>query len=259
MFTRASVAASVTLALLIGFAEGITSRVAGAGAPTFSAATVRVSESGAIGVWIRASQVTFHAENALFLDLVRYAYGVPSFQIVGVPPSLTAIRFDIDATILPNGRGREVPAMLQSLLAERFALAATAETWQMPVHALRLTGINPRYGPHLSRSPLDCSRVNVRLSPMEPLVSSRPICGIAVSPLRMRAAGVTMSQFANALASVLGKPVVDETGLEGFFDLDVFSAYGDIASALREQLGLMLLAKDGTATVLVIQFARPPS
>ena len=68
-----------------------------------------------------------------------------------------------------------------------------------------------------------------------------------------------MSQFANALAGLIGKPVVDESGLKGFFDFDVFSAYGDIASALREQLGLTLLAKDGTATVLVIQFARPPS
>ena len=259
MFTRASVAAAVTLALLVAFAEGRPSSVAGASAPTFSAATVRVSESGAIGAWIRASRLMFRAENALFVDLVRYAYGLPSFQIVGVPASLTAIRFDIDATILPNGRVPDIPGMLQAFLAERFALAAKAETRRMPVHALRLISIKPKYGPNLTHSPLDCSRVNVRPSQIEPRIGSRPVCGIAVSSMRIRATGVTMSQFANALAGLIGKPVVDESRLEGPFDFDVFSAHGDIASALREQLGLMLLAKDGTASVLVIQFARLPS
>jgi uncharacterized protein (TIGR03435 family) len=55
-------------------------------------------------------------------QLVAYAYKMRSYEISG-PEWMTTDRFDIQA-LLPDGATKDdVPAMLQSLLAERFKLA----------------------------------------------------------------------------------------------------------------------------------------
>jgi uncharacterized protein (TIGR03435 family) len=88
------------------------------------------------------------------------------------------------------------------------------------------------------------------------------------------ASGAEISLLAVALASEVGRPVIDQTGLKGRFDINLKwspSASGNVRpgsasldppsavfTAIREQLGLNL--EPGTATVemLVIDDARNP-
>lgn len=63
----------------------------------------------------------------------------------------------------------------------------------------------------------------------------------AVGPLRLR--GTTIAEFAATLAGFVGRPVIDQTGLTGTYDIDVQGEYTDVdalATALREQLGLVI-------------------
>ena len=84
--------------------------------------------------------------------------------------------------------------------------------------------------------------------------------------------GVDMAAFIRNLTPFAGRPIVDKTGLTGFFDLDLTwtpdpSAGNDPAptgdgvslfTALEEQLGLRLDAQRGPVPVLVIESAERP-
>lgn len=79
-------------------------------------------------------------------------------------------------------------------------------------------------------------------------------------------------QLVSALSAVLGRPVVDHTGLAGNFDIHLeglphaaSSGVGmsatdldRIRAATREQLGLLLTLQDQTIDVTVIDHAERP-
>ena len=68
-------------------------------------------------------------------DYIGMAYQVKDFQIVG-PDWMAGQKFDIHAKI-PDGATRsQLPAMMQSLLAERFKLAVHIEKKEAPVYVL---------------------------------------------------------------------------------------------------------------------------
>jgi uncharacterized protein (TIGR03435 family) len=90
----------------------------------------------------------------------------------------------------------------------------------------------------------------------------------------------TTAQLARALESVVGRPVVDETGLTGTFDMDVQwvpepgvdatiqgqgplvtapAASGSIFTALQEQLGLRLESARDPVEVLVVESVTRPT
>ena len=68
----------------------------------------------------------------------------------------------------------------------------------------------------------------------------------------------SLSDFAEELSGVVGRPVMDRTGVEGVFYLvvgwdDKPDAEGpDIFAALREQLGLRLEKGDAPVNTLVV-------
>lgn len=81
----------------------------------------------------------------------------------------------------------------------------------------------------------------------------------------IRGEGVPLRNLANALGGIVRKPVIDETGLEGVFEIALDwndspeSSGPSIYTALREQLGLRLDAKKGPVTTYVIERAEKPS
>jgi uncharacterized protein (TIGR03435 family) len=99
------------------------------------------------------------------------------------------------------------------------------------------------------------------------------------TPGSLQIKGEPLTRLAQALTGMLGRPVVDRTGLEGTFDLeldyDPESAIGlraldggrapspsmgpAISTALREQLGLRLESRNELISVVVIVNAEPPS
>jgi hypothetical protein len=63
----------------------------------------------------------------------------------------------------------------------------------------------------------------------------------SIGPISM--SGTTLSAFAQVLEGFLGRPVLDDTGLAGTFDIQLQGQYDDhdaLIAALRDQLGLVL-------------------
>jgi uncharacterized protein (TIGR03435 family) len=215
-----------------------------AGPSTFEVASVKASYGRTIDGHSYSSIDTpspgrLVAENSSLDELIRYAFQVKSYQLVG-PNWLNddSECFDIVAKAQLGTPEREIRAMMQTLLADRFKLAFHRETRQLPVLKL-VVGKN---GPRLQAAAADGER---------PGTSS---AGGDVS-----AKHVFMSSFATWLSREMHRPVLDETGLKGRFDFTFkYATSGTddgrppLSSALQEQLGLRLEGGRGAIETLVI-------
>jgi hypothetical protein len=106
----------VLLLSLVAFAQS---------SPTFEVASIRPSSEQinqvSAGVRIAGSQARLVGMS--LKDYIGMAYSVKPQQIAG-PDWLGQERFDIAATIPAGGSSEQFPAMMQSLLVERFAARA---------------------------------------------------------------------------------------------------------------------------------------
>jgi uncharacterized protein (TIGR03435 family) len=98
-------------------------------------------------------------------------------------------------------------------------------------------------------------------------------CGVGVLVIggRMKGAGLDLGKIAAAFSQRAGRPVVDKSGLQQKFDIDMelppggpISSPSDtggpsIFTAIQEQLGLKLEATKGPIDALVIDQVQRPS
>jgi len=150
-------------------------------------------------------------------DYIVRAYGVKGYQVIG-PDWLTTERFDISATLPAGATAAEVPAMLQSLLEDRFGLKVHRSQKEFAVYVLRR-----------SKRPFTLTEVEPR-SPDSNVtgVVPRPGNGVALGLARgalftltdnkLEGKGMSMEMFANTLTPFIGLPTVDDTDLRGFYD-----------------------------------------
>lgn len=241
--------------------------VAGASA-SFEVASVKPNNSGAQGSgteWQRSGALI--ATNVTLKSLIARAYEVREFQVDG-PGWLGSARFDINARALEGTPDQSRPAMLRSLLTERFKLTAHLETReQQPVFALVVRSAGS-LGPQLKPSQIVCSGPNP---------SSTGFCGLNTSVGRtggrVIGGGLTMDNVAAAIANfAVDQTVVNRTGLEGTFDFELqFTRETagtssqlppdapSIFTAVQEQLGLRLEAARGPVQFLVIDNVGQPT
>lgn len=247
-------------------------------APAFDVTSVRRNTSGDRGARQQFSEGRFAATNTSLRILLVDAFRIQSFQIVGGPEWLESARFDIVATIAPNTTPEQRPAMLRTLLAERFNLRAHTERRQMPIYALVAYRDDRRLGPDLRKSAMECSAVSkggpLRAPTTKVQPDGRPECGMTMGPASIRGGGTTMAQLANALSTYVQRTVVDRTGFEGFYDFDLrYAPRGpgisteaaaadprpSIFTAVQEQMGLRLEAESGPVDVLVVDSVDLPT
>jgi uncharacterized protein (TIGR03435 family) len=206
--------------------------------------------------------------------LVMAAYRVGGFQISG-PSWLTDQKFEITAKLPPGASGQQLHEMLQQLLRERFHLAFHQEKRTMQLSILTVS----RDGPKLqeSKNPKPEIADNFDLPPTGPpnqLETDRegypivpPNEGTWLFALRSGRArthqlNASMDDLAVILSTQLGRPVTDATNLTGRYDFtlswmsgvstDAGDAGPDLATALRQQLGLQLESSKGPVDVLII-------
>jgi uncharacterized protein (TIGR03435 family) len=176
-------------------------------------------------------------------DLIRAAYSIKQYQLEG-PGWMNEQRWDVQAK-LPEGATKEqVPQMLQSLLADRFKLEVRRGTAEHPVYAL-VVGKN---GSKLKEAaddppspPPDAqagrgemvfgegeNQVHVSRAPggRGATVSSPKFGQMKVEPgeegtLRMQFSRMAMADLADMLAPYVEKPVVDQTGLKGHYQVEL--------------------------------------
>jgi uncharacterized protein (TIGR03435 family) len=141
---------------------------------------------------------------------LSYAYGVKSYQMSG-PDWLRQERFDMAARG-PSGTTREqLPKMMQKLLADRFGVQVRRENREIAGLAL-VVGKN---GPKLTPSTLEQDGANVNMSATSTGVE------------RMEVKNGTMTTLVNTLTGLIGRPVVDMTGLDGRYDFALEFSRGD--------------------------------
>jgi uncharacterized protein (TIGR03435 family) len=237
---------------------------------TFEAASIKLNRSGEARTSMRILPGGhIEARNRTLHLLIQSAFALQGFQIIGGPKWLTSTRFDITT----RGGDRQITqhdvrVMLQTLLADRFKLIAQHETREFSVYALRPNRADGRLGPSMRRD-ADCFVGRGAPPPPPQPGDSRPmVCGFTESAGDLTARGVDMAALAIELTEYTDRPVVDQTGLKGTFNLslkwspDASAADANLPSiftAVREQLGLKLEGMKGPVDVLVIDRVEMPS
>ncbi|MGH9574217.1 MAG: TIGR03435 family protein [Candidatus Acidiferrales bacterium] len=214
----------------------------------------------------------FIATNIALISYITFAYKTTPDQMrvvrSEVPNWVFSDHFDIHATAKGNPTKDQMRLMMQSLLAERFKLAARIVTRQLPVYALVLVKpgeTGPQLQPHSDGTPCDDS------------------CGTFQSQLvsgRTHVVGrdMTMGLIATYLPTfsrTLDRPIIDQTRLSGNFDLTIEftpdrgeplprNMQADVSAptfleALKDQLGLKLVATTGAVDFLVIDHIEEPT
>jgi len=190
--------------------------------------------------------------DATLLECLRFAYGITNnFQIVA-PDWMhsTEYRFNViakapAATALP-----ELRLMLQNLIAERFQMKLHHE--QRPLEYLALSVSKNGLKMPAARAGSDAS-------------------DNAQVPGRISSNSMSMTQFTALLAEFLRQPVLDSTGLSGWFDIKLHwtppptppdasgpapaAAASAIFAAVEDQLGLVLQPMKGPLDVIVVDQA----
>jgi len=232
------------------------------------------------------------SQNAPFIGIIRAAY--PGFslpgQIIGGPAWVTTERFDIDARAAGEPTREVMADMLKELLADRFKLIVHSEIREVDVYALVLARPDGRLGRGLQRPSVDCEAIEAErkkaiaadtpaaqaVPPAPPKPGERPQCGALSSSMngvqRVAAGGAPVSVIAAPIQFVLGRPVIDRTGLTGRFDIELqFAGTGPLTAAdtpdapasvftaVQEQLGLRLEPRKEKMDVLVIDSVEPPT
>jgi uncharacterized protein (TIGR03435 family) len=210
-------------------------------APSFEVASVKVSpprQGTARYTTMDNDPGLFRCSNITLKNLIAIAYRTSDRLIVGGPSWLDETAYDVDAKLPPETPKDQVPDMLQTLLAERFKLAVQRESKQQRSYSL-VVGKN---GPKLKASQ-DSGQNNL-------------LRGRIVGP------ALTMGVLADLLARSVGYQVVDKTGIEGAFAVDLKWTLDDaktpgpnLFAAIQEQLGLKLEPGKSTVETLVIDRA----
>ena len=212
--------------------------------------------------------------------LIRNAYDLFDFQLIGGPDCIHSRRWDIDAkaprAVLPPERRQ----MVRRLLQERFALRTHTETRVMPIYELVLARRDGRLGPKIRPATVDCRPFLTGARPRDESPKNAdgiPICmdggsfrGGLLTPMLH---GRPISDLVRTLEAALQRKVVDRTGLTGIYDIEL--SYVDqsfvgkgigsdddgpaLLTALQEQLGLRLQSTRGPVDVLVVDTASEPT
>ena len=195
----------------------------------------------------------YEIRRATMLNLIRTAWNVDADNVLGGPPWLDSDRFDIVAKAPPGTPQDTLKKMLQALLSDRFGLVARIET--KPVKAYALTvGKRGR-------------QMKVSDGTGTPGFQMQPGDAGTARYTALSSRHVTMIAFARVLRQLVpayfSNPVVDQTGLDGFWDFDLkFTPLGllnsagadgiSIYDAVDKQLGLKLELKTVAMPVIVV-------
>jgi uncharacterized protein (TIGR03435 family) len=171
--------------------------------------------------------------------LVSAAYGVRPDLITG-SASLDGDRYDIVAKPPTGATKDQVPVMLRNMLAERFQLTVSEEIRPRTSYALVAGKDGPKLQP------------------------TKAITGVnfAVAADHVDITGANLPAFVGMLASHVGRPVADETGIKGSYDFRLNATLADLKSASAalftaiQDLGLTLETRTAPTKYLVVTVPR---
>jgi uncharacterized protein (TIGR03435 family) len=220
---------------------------AGADPPRFEAAAIHPHDPNLrfTAMRIRGGELSIYGMT--IRNLIWLAWKLPPERVVGGPKWLDSDRYDIQAKAPVGSRGGESEqwGRVQTLLADRMRLRVHRETKNESVYFLQVAKGGLRMEPDSSRS---------RTGSILP-----------------------WSMIVRELSGIVGRPVIDQTGLTGAWHVALRYTSEDgkpasrgvpviesdpgpsIFTAVQEQLGLRLDAGKGPVERLVIDSVERPS
>ena len=209
----------------------------------FEVASVRLSPPGAREVQT-VTDARVDLLNIPLRSLLLMAFRVRELQL-DAPNWTNQLRVDLQAALPPGATRSQVPGMLQSVLAERFGLVARVESRPIEVQVLAVgpAGVKMRgveavdeLSTEFSDTPQMGGIAERRFETIDGQVRSMMMpMGLRTVTSRSRydrtftarrttvldAARMTMTELATVLSSTLDEPVVDRTGLTGWYQFKI--------------------------------------
>jgi uncharacterized protein (TIGR03435 family) len=214
-------------------------------------------------------RVEFHG--VTLQGLLWEAYHAWYYQIVWPQDwkDARSVKYDLVATLPPGVSTAQIPEMLQSLMGERLQFKMHRELRDIPVYSLSVAKsglLMQKAGADPNADPQNSPDVKILNVNQERRVQGR----------------VTMTYLLLALTGNLDRPLVDTTGLEGEYQIDLrftpmqprspsqansedpvadyLSAAGSLVTALEKQCGIHVEARKAPIDMLIIDHInRTPS
>jgi len=200
-------------------------------------------------------------------SMIAFAYDVKDAanRLLGLPGWAKEASYSVAAKP-PAGFSGAVPQvrlMLQAMLADRFHLQVHHETREEAIYRVEV-----------AKGGLKLREVEAPVPPQQ-----EGYVGVAMGDSGGRLIGqkVTIAGLIRGLSPHIRKPMVDATGLKGFYDFDVkwtapeasdghtpASSFGPdgaalLISVLQERFGLHLVKSTGPVEYLVVDHVEPPT
>lgn len=275
----------------------------------FEVASVKPSQSRG-GLRLQPSLLS--TPGATLRTLISFAYRMPLERVIGGDDWLRTELFEVQARAaqlsdLAMVQALDVaPRMLRALLADRFALTIANETRAMPVYVLRVKDTKRSIGSALRPTDRACEEGRARLAtvparanvpgpdsqvpgrPASPGVQGRNAvptkpCFLGMGQkngiVTWQALSTNMAELLEQMEAIFGKPIVDETGIQGNFGFELNVAKSEVpifaplsagptkaeadgptlADAFAKDMNMSIRVERRPAPVLVVTHAEHPT
>ena len=191
---------------------------------SFEVASVRASQDGIdapVALGLRLDGAQARIGSLPLRDYIAMAYRIKAYQVAG-PDWLANQRFNVNAKLPEGSTVDQIPGMLQTLLAERFALKFHREPKEMSVYALVLgkPPLKLKESVVDPDAPVSTDAVNVS--------ASGSAAGVAVNlgngssytfaGGKLEAKKINGRILADMMERYADRPILDMTGLTGNYD-----------------------------------------
>ena len=227
--------------------------------PTFEVASVKQNNSSEPRSEFNVKPDGVRITNYRLQFLIPYAFNIPGYALVGAPAWLDSNKYDIIARAAAGSSEDQVRLMLQQLLVERFKLQFHREPKDLSGYALVLAKDGPKF--------------TIEKKPDQP---GKDDGRVGAGRGTARGHMVPASSLALTLGLYLGRPVLDQTVIDGPFNFELHwtpdeterqpgspppasglpasnePAGPSLFAAIQEQLGLKLNSQRSSVETFVI-------
>jgi uncharacterized protein (TIGR03435 family) len=226
----------------------------------FDAVSIKRSPADATGNSIQnLPDGTFVLRNGTIRSILLGASPVAVREIEGYPAWVDRDRYDITAKP-PAGATRQQRAeMMRRMFAERMKLKAHIEERERNVFALVVARSDGRLGPQLKPSTIVCGGPDA-------------LCGASFGAASIVSERIRIVDVLPFFSNQVGRPVIDRTGLTGFYALTLRWApprapnadapiddAPEFLTAIQEQLGLKVQPETMKMPVFIVDSIERPS